>query len=248
VRTPTGQTLSTYINTQKKPMDDLRVRQAMSYAFDQEQAVAAANFQLKPANSIVPPSHWLHNANLPPHQYDLQKAKQLLTDAGYFANPVKLTYWYPPGEEFRRVVGEIMQAGLSQIGVQLDVQAQAFPIMSASRNNLDAAPHMVSLIDIQVDPDRYYGRFVTCASIGTTSFQRICDPEIDKMLADARSTTDRGVRLPIFQKLEQMLLDRAAIIPVTVQVDAQAMRDNVEGYAYTDAWILTWDVYHIHLK
>jgi peptide/nickel transport system substrate-binding protein len=248
IRSPTLQTLALYINTQKKPMDDVRVRRAMLRALDQPQIVKAMNDRVKPASSYIPVGHWLHNPALPPLSFDLQKAKQLLTEANYYANPIKLTMWYPQGQEDRRVVGELLQANLAQIGVKLEVTATTFPVMSASRNNLDAAVHFYPLWDNQTDPDRYYGRFVTCASVGSTSWQRICNPEIDKLLASAQTSTSQAERKALFQKVESILMDQATIVPIMVGVDSQAMRDDVEGYVYTNPWNLTWDIYHMHFK
>ncbi|MBI4277516.1 MAG: ABC transporter substrate-binding protein [Armatimonadetes bacterium] len=248
VRSPTLVTLALYVNARKKPTDDVRVRKAMLSALNHDQVMRAMNYRVKPAKSYIPIGHWLYNPSLPPMKYDLQRAKQLLTDAKYYDNPTKLSMWYPQGQEDRRVIGEILQAALAQINVSLEITSTTFPVMSRTRTNLETGASFYPLWDNQTDPDRYYGRFVTCASVGATSWQGICNAEIDRLLARAGASTSQAERKTLFQQVEKILMDMATIVPVMVGTDNQAMRADVEGYVYTNAWNLTWDIYRMSSK
>ena len=72
-----------FMNTQKAPFNDVRVRQAMNYAIDKDAYIAVVkNGLASKATSILGPAtqHYKRNE---PYAYDLEKARKLLTDAGY---------------------------------------------------------------------------------------------------------------------------------------------------------------------
>ncbi len=67
-----------------KPFQDRRVRQAMNYAIDKQAIIQnTLNGYGKPIATSVIPEAFGHNPNIKPYPYDLQKAKQLLAEAGY---------------------------------------------------------------------------------------------------------------------------------------------------------------------
>lgn len=70
-------------NTQKKPFDDVRVRQALNMAVNKE-AIIDAVFQGagKAAKNPIPPTIWSYNDEIQDYPYDLEKAKALLKEAG----------------------------------------------------------------------------------------------------------------------------------------------------------------------
>lgn len=79
--TPPGYYL---LNTTQKPLDDLRVRQAMVHAIDSRRLIAASNNLFTPIHgTIVPPSTWGYDGSVPQYEYDPAKARALLAQAGY---------------------------------------------------------------------------------------------------------------------------------------------------------------------
>ena len=100
----------------RAPFDNKLVRQAMNYAINKDEIIKAVYGELgTPSNAPIPKSLWGYNTELEPYSYDPEKAKQLLTEAGYgdgfefelFALPVSRPY-NPDG----RKVAEIMQGAV----------------------------------------------------------------------------------------------------------------------------------------
>jgi ABC-type transport system substrate-binding protein len=94
----------------KKPLDDVRVRQALNYALDREAINASlAEGRGKPAWSLVPPESSRYDATLNEHYaHNVKKARSLLKEAGY-ANGVDLTLMASPG-----IAGPLSEAAQQQ--------------------------------------------------------------------------------------------------------------------------------------
>lgn len=119
IGTTEGETiLST--NNQKGPFKDLKVRQAMAHALDRKAIIDGAMFGYgTPIGTHFAPHHPAYVDLISTHPYDLEKAKQLLTEAGYpdgFKGVIKL-----PPPSYARRGGEIVASQLRKIGIDLEI-------------------------------------------------------------------------------------------------------------------------------
>lgn len=117
-----------FMNTQKAPFNDVRVRQAMNYAIDKDAYIAVVkNGLASKATSILGPAtqHYKRNE---PYAYDLEKARKLLTDAGY-----------PDGFETSLICTtttsdlkqcEFIQQQLAQAGITVNINSMEKAIVS----------------------------------------------------------------------------------------------------------------------
>ena len=110
------------MNTQKPPFDDVRVRQAMNYAVDKDQLVNVVfrGYASVMDAPIAAPAFGY--APQEPYSYDPEKAKALLTEAGYpdgFSVKV-LTF---TGEEYR-TAGQVLQQMFADVGVTMELDSQ----------------------------------------------------------------------------------------------------------------------------
>ena len=117
-----------FMNTQKAPFNDVRVRQAMNYAIDKDAYIAVVkNGLASKATSILGPAtqHYKRNE---PYAYDLEKARKLLTDAGY-----------PDGFEISLICTtttsdlkqcEFIQQQLAQAGITVNINSMEKAIVS----------------------------------------------------------------------------------------------------------------------
>ncbi len=108
----------------RKPLDDVRVRQALNYALDRNainQALAGGRGE--PAWALVPKANALFPSDLDQHfAYDPAKAKSLLAEAG-FANGLSLTLIPSPGVSLN--LAEVAQQEWKQVGISLRIQSTA---------------------------------------------------------------------------------------------------------------------------
>ncbi len=108
------------MNTQQKPFDNPKVRQAINYAINKD-AVAKVAFggYATPADAIVPEGVE-YSVKVGVWPYDLAKAKQLLTEAGY-PNGFETELWSAYNHSIAQKVTQVLQQQLQQIGIRTKI-------------------------------------------------------------------------------------------------------------------------------
>ncbi len=124
---PSYQNLLGLLNTQKLPLDNPLVRQALSYTFPYEQFIEGVmGERATQAYGPVPAGMWGHSKDLFQYSYDLDKAKELLTEAGYPDGGFDLLYTYATGDLDEQQAGELWKAELAKLGINLEVQGMSW--------------------------------------------------------------------------------------------------------------------------
>ena len=115
------------LDTTSPPFNNVKARQALSYAVDRK-ALAAAGYNgiadISPANDPVDANSPDYDSSLPAYDFNLDKAKQLFSDAGV-TQGTTLTFWTLAGRRGEwTTMGQILQADLKKIGINLKIQQQ----------------------------------------------------------------------------------------------------------------------------
>ncbi len=149
------------INNKKKPLNDLRVRQAIAYAIDRKAIIdGAMNGYGTPIGSHLTPNDPGYVDLTAQYPHDPAKAKALLKAAGV-AMPLKLSLILPP-PAYARQGGEIIAAQLADIGIEATIQnvewAQWLSGVYKDKNyDLTIISHVEPLdIGIYANPNYYY--------------------------------------------------------------------------------------------
>ncbi|PCI21964.1 MAG: ABC transporter substrate-binding protein [SAR324 cluster bacterium] len=112
-------------NMEKEPFDNLTVRKAIALAIDRKTLVEAVYGEMgRVAKNPLPPMMWSYNDDIQDHEFNQEKAKELLLEAGYpdgftadlWAMPVARSY-----NPNARKVAEMMQADLAKIGITINI-------------------------------------------------------------------------------------------------------------------------------
>ncbi len=191
---PTLNTAYVMMNNLRKPLDDVQVRRAVSYAFDYESYVESImKGTAQQMQGPLPRGLWSHDDSLSMYTYDIAKAKQLLADAGYPNGGFSLEITYVSGRDGDRAMCEILQNGLNQLGIQLEITALPWPTMKARAMNPDTAPDMIVfywLPDIP-DPDNWLYSMFHSDSWGPANWNIAYykNAQVDAILKEARTTT-----------------------------------------------------------
>ncbi len=121
---PSFTNLIGFFNTEKEPLDNPKVRQALSYAFPYQDVVDyAVGGYAKQSVGVIPYGHWGHSDDLFQYTKDLDKAKELLLEAGIQEGELSLLLTYMAGDESEKKSAELYKAELSKIGVELEIRA-----------------------------------------------------------------------------------------------------------------------------
>lgn len=110
-----------HLNQSSKPLDDMRVRQAIAYAVNRPALISfRGEAAHRAAQSVVPASHTGFTADVPLLEHNIDKAKSLLAEAG-FANGLSLKVVNTNRPALREVI-EVIQSQLRKAGINLDIE------------------------------------------------------------------------------------------------------------------------------
>ena len=194
------------LNGRHKPLDNIKVRQAIACAVDRQQVIDTAAFGDGAVTGPItsPAYQYSPTDGLPCTPGDLTAAKQLLADAGY-PNGFHLKTIVETGEYATSVAeGQNLQAQLAKIGVTLDLQQlTTSPYVTAWLDaDYDAA---VALNGGSSDPYLMYGRYFTTDG-SLTKPAGLTSQTLNDLLVKGNSTTDESVRQATYKSLQEELL------------------------------------------
>ena len=124
-------------NLRRPAWQDLKVRQAIAYATDRNGIIASVLYGLgRPTYSAFPQSSWAYNPNVEHYDFNVNKAKDLLKQAGYNLDsqkklvkdgkPLTIKMLYPTSSPTRTQIATILQQQLGQLGATVNVQGLEF--------------------------------------------------------------------------------------------------------------------------
>lgn len=217
------------INTKK--ITDKRVRQAIEYAVDKENIIKAVyeGYSSIP-NSILTPSVFGYDKNLPVREFNPQKAKELLKEAGI--EKLNLSLWIYD-EPTRRQMAQIIQANLKEIGIDVSIQIVEVPTFL----QYTGAGEQDMLIGLWYTStqDADYGYFPLLHSssrgnVGNRSFYS--NFEVDNYLENARYTTNSNKRKEYYMMAQKIIYDEVPLFPIAYKNYTIGMQKNIEGFIF----------------
>lgn len=198
-------------NTQKAPFDNPLVRQALNYAINKKDVVTVAvDNQGAPLNNYISPSAIGYYDIDSDYEYNPEKAKELLAEAGYTeSNP--LTFDLAVCDESNKKGATVVQANLNAIGVQMEVKSMESGALyeDAQKGNLDAC--YIGWGSLADPGTTYDGIFY---SSGASNYAHYNNPTVDALIDDARSNTDPNAVAKDHQTVLQTLNDDAMWVPL----------------------------------
>src|SRR5687767_13983885 len=223
------------INNQKKPFDDKRVRQALNYAVNKDAIVRDV---LKgtgtPSRGPVLPNTWAADATLKAYPYDPARAKKLLAEAGY-PNGFSTTLWVPEsgsGMQSPVAMSTVMQSNLKAVGVNVVLQTMEWGAFLAKLRTKEQDLFALSWMAGMEDPDMVMYPLLHSSQWTPNGPNRALykNEQFDKLLTDARHTTDQARRAALYRQAQKILIDDAPWIFIDHEVQIAAMAKRVQGF------------------
>ena len=213
--------------------NDRRLRQAFELSLDRN-ALNQVVFEgvFAPGNQSFPPSSPWYNADVPIPERDVERARALIAEAGFDRVPVEVMVANNP---VQMQVMQVVQAMAAEAGFDVSLRAMEFASLLSDQS---AGSYQASQIGWsgRVDPDGNIHQFVTCE--GGINDSGFCDPEIDRLLNEARTSNDPAVRRQSYDAARAILAEELPLIYLYHQTWIWALSDAVEGFTpYPDGMI-----------
>lgn len=229
-RTP-NQT-SSYIgfNTQKEPYADKKVRQAINYAIDMESITAIVNngaFQR--ASGPLSPGVWAFNENISPYEYDVEKAKKLLADAGY-PDGFKTSIFINDNPQ-RIQIANLIAEQLQSVNIDVEVKILDWGEYLDRTANGEHDMFVLGWTTVNGDPD--YGLYPLFHSSQFGDFGNrtyYSNNKVDELLEKGRVEADSEKRKIYYLEVQKLLHDEAPWIFTWIHENVDITRSNVKGF------------------
>ncbi len=224
------------LHNQRPPLNDVHVRRAISYAFDYDgfiQSVMGGKVSRNPGP--IPVNMWGAPQDLKGYEYNLEKAKKELALAKTkIDRPLK--YHALIGPPASKSAGLILQNGLAQIGIKLDIVEEPWPVLTGNAGKIEKAPDMWShwVSTYYPDPNNWIGEMYRAASHGSWKASSWYDnPSVDEMLNKALKSVDVGERKKLYEMASHQVVKDAASIWIYNTDWYGPFRKNVKGIKFS---------------
>jgi dipeptide transport system substrate-binding protein len=223
-------------NVTKPPFDKKDVRLAVAMAINKKALVDGVYEGSGTSATTLIPSFMLgYNDKVPEYEYDPEKAKKLLADAGV-KTPIDVDLWYMPVSRpynpNGKRMGELMQADLSKVGINAKLVSYEWGDYRKRLQAGEATLPQMGWTGDNGDPDNFFFLFA-CDSTGkpiSQNYPRWCNKDYNDLLEKARASFDNSERAKMYQQMQQITHDDVPYLNVAHSVVFNVTRSNVTGY------------------
>ncbi len=209
------------MNNSRAPLDDLRVRQAITLAIDKDTIVNGANFGLGTViGSHMSPAEPYYIDLSQTYPYDPQRARELLAEAGY-ADGFTIHFELPEPYQTERRAGEVIAQQLRAVGINVELSVVEWGtwiqrILLGADYDMTIIGHSEPRdINVYGNPDYYY---------------QYDNPRVRELLAEAEAATSAEAETAAYQEIATIIANDAVNVWVFSPPYLVAARQNVYGF------------------
>lgn len=211
------------------------VRAAIAFAVNREEITRHIFKDLaRPADGLLPSSHWAYTSAAKRYRYDPDRAGRLLDQAGFPDPPgpsprFKLIHKTSQNELARRVV-EVLQRQLGQVGIDLEIRSYEWGTFFADIKAGNFQLFTLSWVGIQ-DPDMYYNIFHSGGIPPNGSNRgRYENRALDRLVEEGRVTLDPIKRKALYEEVQKIVSEELPYVSLWHLDNVAVMKKEVSGY------------------
>lgn len=217
------------LNTRKAPLDDERVRRALSLAIDRTAiATKILRGDQQPAPSLVPTAMPGYTPPVRPAR-DLPAARRLLAEAGFPGGsglpPLELLY--NNNETIRLVAESIQEMWRRDLGVAVTLLNQEYKVVFADRRAGNYQILLSDWVGDYLDATTFLDLWRSDSGNNHTGWS---NPAYDELMKRANVTADPAARAALLQQAEVLMLDSAPIAPIYFNPHVYLLQTSVRGW------------------
>ncbi|MGQ4809287.1 Periplasmic dipeptide transport protein [Candidatus Entotheonellaceae bacterium PAL068K] len=222
-------------NTEKKPFDDKRVRQALNLAINKA-AIIDAVFQGagKAAKNPIPPTIWSYNDAVEDYPYDPDRARALLAAAGY-ANGFGTDIWAMPVQRpynpNARRMAELIQADFARVGVKAKIVSFEWGEYLKRSKVGEHQTVLLGWTGDNGDPDNFLFVLLGCeAARDSANRARWCHRTFNDLLVQAKRTANVEQRTQLYRAAQLIFKEEAPWVTIAHSIVFKPVRKEVVDF------------------
>ncbi len=233
-------------------LSDLRVRKALAHGIDKQTIVDTVygSDAAYVCDDVFPANHWSHSEDVEVYDYNPEKAKSLLEEAGYVMNastgyyekngkPLHLTFDIASSTD-GKAAATLIQQNWKEIGVEMEIIEQDFSTLAftkllpgdATEETTADSFQCYSLgFGVEADPQEYNEYFSTSTGAGSWNFIHYSNPEVDQLFKDQLLMDNPEERAQCFHKIADQISKDVPWIPLYNKAGLTGLSNRVQDFA-----------------
>ncbi len=223
--------LSTYfyrLNTTVPPLDDARVRRALSMAINRDDVVLVNRKGDLPASHIVPPGLPGYTG-APGPTFDPEEAQRLLAEAGFPGGEgfPSVSILYNTLESHKLVAAVIQEQWRQHLGIEIELENREWKTYLKTVHAMEYDIARAGWIGDYLDPNTFLDLWVTNGGNNETGWS---NTEYDALIDAAGREPNPEARLELLRQAELILADEMPFLPIYWYADVELRQPDVRGY------------------
>ena len=247
------QELYAFLNTQKPPLDNKYIRQALAYLMPYDDIIKYVTLDTAvQARGVIPPSLWGYGEDIFQYKYDLEKAKELLAKGGKPNGGFKLLYTYTAGDKNEQKVGELWKDALAKVGIDLEIRGMTVD----TKYKLARDPDPKKRQDItmlywwpdNVDPSGYlFSQFHSEKEVGF-NLGYYSNPQVDRLIEEGMNIAGTSIKEATkkYVEAQNIIVEESPAVFVYCEKYLRPYRADLKGYKDNPAYpnvVFFYDLY-----
>lgn len=232
----------------KNPLQDRRVREALSLAIDRQSIVdrVMGGSAMAAANLLAHPGFGASEKHSKAAAADLERAKKLMAEAGY-PNGFTMSLGSPAGRYTNdQRIAQVVAAMWARLGVKVDVDTMAPAVFFKQRNAFAFSAYLAGWAASSGEMLNPLNSLVVTKQpelgLGTTNWSKYSNPEADKLVLEASKTMEDDKRAALLEKAADMIMEDYGILPLQFEMSVWAMKKDVRYDGRADQLTLAQDM------
>ena len=222
------------LNTLKTPLNEPLVRQAINLAINKEAIINATYLgHAVVADSLLPPTSWAFQTTYNNKEYNPEKAKALLAQAG-FEQGFEMDLWAPPETTSYNpnslTMAILIQEDLRSIGITVNIIHDHPPVIIGMSEPANYDSMLSGWSANHPDPDNFFSYLLSCDATLTGSNRAFwCHQTFDSLLEKGLHTAQIEQRKYHYQQALNLLATEMPIIPIAHSKTYKAKNNKISG-------------------
>ncbi|RGP35935.1 peptide ABC transporter substrate-binding protein [Pseudotabrizicola alkalilacus] len=246
-----------YLNMERPQFKELAVREAIYLAIDREAIIDALNYGVPTVTeTFMPKQSFYFNPELPKHEFNLQRAAQVLDEAGWLPGAdgirakdgVRLAFANSTtaGAHLREQAQQFIQQTLAEIGIEMTIANLPSAVMFGdfwALSQFDTAMSGITYL-IGADPDvtnRFHTKAIAAQGGRGSNNAQYSNPEVDALLEEGSRTFDPETRRAIYFKVQEIVRRDLPFLPLFANTSVFGHKAGLQGFVSnsntrTESW------------